>query len=33
MIIDLTNLNKMINPVFYPAFKYKGRFLVLYGGS
>jgi len=23
----------MIPPIYYPAFKYKGRFLVLYGGS
>lgn len=33
MEIDLTNLAKMIPPIYYPAFKYKGRFLILYGGS
>lgn len=33
MKIDLSNITKMINPVYYPAFRFKGRFLVLYGGS
>lgn len=33
MLLDFTNLTKMINPVYYPAFKYRGRFLVVYGGS
>lgn len=33
MKIDLTNVAKMINPIYYPAFKFRGRFLVLYGGS
>lgn len=33
MEFDLSNLNKMIPPIYFPAFKYKGRFLVLYGGS
>lgn len=33
MNIDLRNLTKMINLVYYPAFRFRGRFLVLYGGS
>lgn len=33
MHIDLTNVSKLINPIYYPAFKFKGRFLILYGGS
>jgi phage terminase large subunit len=33
MEFDLTNLSKMIPPIFYPAFKFRGRFLILYGGS
>ena len=33
MEIDLSNLTKMIPPIYYPAFRFKGRFLVLYGGS
>lgn len=33
MKIDLSNVSKLINPIYYPAFKFKGRFLILYGGS
>lgn len=33
MEIDLTNLSQMIPPIFFPAFRFRGRFLVLYGGS
>lgn len=33
MEFDLSNLNKMIPPIYYPAYRFKGRFLVLYGGS
>lgn len=31
--INLKNLVKMVNPIYFPFFKHRGRFAVLYGGS
>lgn len=33
MKIDLTRLHELVNEIYMPAFKFTGRFLVLYGGS
>jgi phage terminase large subunit len=33
MKIDLSRLHELINDIYLPAFKFSGRFLVLYGGS
>jgi phage terminase large subunit len=33
MKINLSNLTKVVNKVYWAAFRFKGRFLVLYGGS
>lgn len=29
----IPDIEKRIPPIYYPAFRYKGRFLILYGGS
>lgn len=31
--VDLTELPKLTNDIFYPLFKDKSRYLVLYGGA
>jgi phage terminase large subunit len=31
--VDLSNLIHIVNRIYWPAFKFKGRFLVLYGGA
>lgn len=33
MQIDLSRLDEVINPIYFPAFRFRGRFLVLFGGS
>ena len=33
MKIDLSNLNKLVNPCYRIAFRFTGRYLVLYGGA
>lgn len=33
MKIDLSNLNKIVNPVYKIIFRYTGRYLVLFGGA